>query len=150
MARRGRRTKAGDMVVMVVVGVLLYVGVGGRASSLAWGLIAISAFLVWMTLFMPTYCDVETTRGRGCRRRAYGKLRACRTHEREKRDAVFALFSFRNPGLLFRVMWSSGAAGSPRLGNGAQTGATSQRAAYEVTMLFAAVVSAGAAVLALL
>ena len=149
MSRTGRRTKAGDLIIMVLVGALAYLGFGDRVSSLAWGLIAISVVLTWITLFMPTYCDVETARQRGCRRPTYGKLRACRTHAREKRDAVFGLFNLRNPGRLFRVMWSSGAPDSSGLGGSEQTQVTSQRAAYEVTMLLAALVSAGAAVLAL-
>jgi hypothetical protein len=62
---------------------------------------------------------------------------------------VFGLFNLRNPGRLFRVMWSSGAAGPSGLGGSEQRQVTSQRAAYEVTMLLAALVSAGAAVLTL-
>lgn len=148
MATRGRRTKAGDLIAMVAVGVVVYVVFGDRVPGLAWGLIAVSAVLVWITLFLPTYCDVETNRRQGCSRPAYGKLRACQTHAREKRDAVFRLFNLKNPGLFFRVMWSSVAHPS-RLGDGERARATSQRAAYEVVMLFAALVSAGAAVLAL-
>lgn len=150
MARRGHRTKVGDLIVMAAVGVILYVGVGDPASRLAWGLIAISVLLVWITLFMPTYCDVETTRGRGCRRPAYGKLRACRTHAREKRDAVFGLFNLRTRAALsgdvvFRCCrypqaWRPCASASH----------VPARRIREVTMLFAALVSAGAGVLALL
>ncbi len=150
MARNRRRTKFSDLVFMVLAGAFIYYIFADQVSALAWGLLAIAAIMTWMSLFMPTYCDVETVRGGGCRRGVYGKLRACRTHARDKRDAVFALFSLRNPGILFRVMWSDGSASGSRIGDSTQAQLTSRRAAYDVAMLFVAVVSACAGVLALL
>ena len=53
MTKTGRRTKAGDLIIMVLVGALAYVGFGDRVSSLAWGLIAISVVLTWITFSCP-------------------------------------------------------------------------------------------------
>lgn len=96
----------------------------------------------------PARCWNDT--GHGCNRPVYGRLRARRDHARQKRDAVFGLFNLKNRGLLFHAIWSSSTT-VPPVGTHptGQSEVTSQRAAYDVVTLVAALVSAGAAVLAL-
>src|SRR5882672_9787764 len=107
MARRGRATKLGDLLPMTLLGGVIYYAYRLRLSSLSWAVVAVAVIMIWVCLFMPTRCDYQTLRDTPCTRWVRGKLRGCRTHSRLKRDAVFAAIRLRNPGLLFRVMWSA-------------------------------------------
>lgn len=156
MARRGRATKFGDLLPMTLLGGAIYYGYGPRLSSLSWVLLAVAVLMVWVCFFMPTHCDYQTLRSTPCTRWVRGKLRGCRSHGRLKRDAVFAVIKLRNPGLLFRVMWSAPTTpAAPRaMPTVAATSPSSpvppsKQAANEVAMLVFTVVSAVAAVLAL-
>lgn len=158
MARRRRATKSGDLLVMSVVGLVTYSIYRQSLPPMSWGLLAVAVLMTWICLLMPTYCDYQTARRKPCSRRVRGKLRGCRDHRREKRDALFAAIRLRNPGLLFRVMWSPsspssapGAFGSvgTATSNAVPQSAPSKQAAGEVAMLIFTVISAVAAVIAL-
>lgn len=67
MAQRRRRTKLNDLAIMTTVGTILYVLYDTSLPLAVWILLAIAALTGWISLFMPTYCDVETLRGGPCR-----------------------------------------------------------------------------------
>jgi hypothetical protein len=65
------------------------------------------SLVLWISFFKRTICDVETkARNDGCGNAVRGRLRGCRLHRREKRDALWALLGLRNPGQRYRVMWA--------------------------------------------
>jgi len=116
--------------------------------------LALAVLMVWVCFFMPTHCDYQTLRTTPCTRLVRGKLRGCRSHGRLKRDAVFAAIKLRNPGLLFRVMWSApntpaAPRAMPSVAAASPSSSASKQAANEVAMLVFTVVSAVAAVVAL-
>lgn len=157
MARRNRATKFGDLVPMTLLGGAVYYGYGPQFSSLFWAFLAVTVLMIWICFFMPTRCDYQTLRDTPCTRWVRGKLRGCRTHGRLKRDAVFAAIRLRNPGLLFRVMWSApNTPAAPRAATQTATNTASsssappsKQTANDVAMLGFTMVSAVAAVLAL-
>src|SRR6266567_2971992 len=106
MTRRKRATKFGDLVGLVMLGAGYGILFAGSVSPITTGLLSVTVLLVWVTVLIPTHCDYRTQRGKPCDRAVRGKLRGCRDHGRWKRDAMFAMIKLRNPGLMFRVMWS--------------------------------------------
>jgi hypothetical protein len=75
-----------------------------------WLILALSivlAIVAWISFAMRTYCDVQNrTDGRPCGNTVYGRLRACRLHKRQKRDALWALFGLINPAQRWRITWA--------------------------------------------
>jgi hypothetical protein len=134
---------------MVLVGAVLYYFFGRELSSMTMTLVVVAVLMVWACFFMPTRCDYQTQRYTPCTRWVRGKLRGCRTHGRLKRDAVFAAIRLRNPGLLFRVMWSAPGTAIPGSIETTSGGGVSQsrsflpskQAAYDVAMLVLTMVS---------
>jgi hypothetical protein len=126
-------------VPLILIVVVLY------ALFRSWSVtfIVIFAFTVWLLFFKETWCDVETSKGTGCRRPVKGKLKACRYHKREKRDALWALFRLINPGRLIRIMWSR-TPGQPANITPTPVDLTPRilNPAYDAAILIAAVVSA--------
>lgn len=95
-----------------------------------------------------------TQRMKPCDRGVRGKARGCWTHGRWKRDAMFAAMGGRNPGQRFRMVWSAPApsARSSRsrpVGDAESREANASQGAYNLVMLIATLVSAVAAVVAL-
>lgn len=151
MGRRKAATKSGDLVVLVALGACYWILLAGAQPSFTTGLLFLTVLLVWICLLMPTHCDYRTQRGKPCDRSVRGKLRGCRDHGRWKRDAMFAMLKLRNPGLLFRVMWSAPGAATVTTvsaGTPAQSG-PSEQSAYDVVMLVLTIVSTVATVLSL-
>jgi hypothetical protein len=110
MAKRGRRGSLVDHIVVLLFGALLaYVGAVPRYGVLPVALLGIAVIAFWVLFLMPTRCDFEV-KGRGCRRRVNGKARGCHDHTRDKRDAIFAAFRMRNPGIAFRMLWRDSSA----------------------------------------
>lgn len=104
MSKQERRGKLGDLIGLVIVG-----GAGYLFLEPTYGKIFVVAawifvFTVWLLAFMPTYCDYDIG-PRGCSREVYGKFRGCWQHRRLKRDAVWAAFGRRNPGMAIRLTW---------------------------------------------
>jgi hypothetical protein len=152
MARR-RRTKLRDLTTLVIAGAVVYAIWREALPLVVWILLATAVVFGWITLAMPTYCDVETIRGGPCRRGVYGKLHACRTHARDKRDALFAYVNLKNPGLLFRRIWpateyesASGGQVVTSPSHVKRAKETERRTAYDVAMLLVAVISAVAGI----
>lgn len=120
-----------------------------------WGTVAvvtgwIFVVVVWVLVLMPTYCDYDVG-ARGCTREVYGKFRGCWQHRRLKRDAVWAAFGRRNPGMAVRLTWGDD---RPQSGRrvGTNTGMSdmaAQQGVYNASMWIFAAVSAVAAVIAL-
>jgi hypothetical protein len=104
LTRRKRAGLAQHLVVLALVALAAYYVAVPRYGVAPVALLGLGAALFWMLFLMPTRCDFEV-RARGCRRRVNGKARGCHDHARDKRDAIFAAFRMRNPGLAFRIMW---------------------------------------------
>jgi hypothetical protein len=155
VGRRGKRARLRDhllgLVLVYLVGYFLLRPRYGIGIVLLLGFVV---FLVWFLFLMPTRCDFEV-KGRGCRRRVRGKVGGCHDHARDKRDAIFAAFRMRNPGVAFRLMWRDGAQAGRRLGaepvptNPAASAANRSQALFNAASLVVAVISAVAGVLAL-
>jgi hypothetical protein len=124
---------------LLLVIVLLYAVLG------SWLLTFIVILLVagWLAFFKRTWCDVEKSNGKPCESIVRGKLRACRWHKRQKRDAIWAYFRLINPGQRFRIMWSR-ATGRPANITPMPAEPTSRvrNPIYDAAILIAAVVSA--------
>ncbi|MGH3886702.1 MAG: hypothetical protein ACRDSZ_09050 [Pseudonocardiaceae bacterium] len=107
--------------------------------------------MIWVLLFMPTYCDYDVG-GRGCTREVYGKVRGCFQHRRLKRDAIWAAMGKRNPGLAFRLTWgNSRPQPGHRLGpDPGMSDRAAQQGVYNASMWAFAAVSALAGVVTLL
>jgi hypothetical protein len=117
----------------------------------SWLLTCIVIFLgtAWLAFQKRTYCDVENkTDGQPCSNPVRGKLRACRRHRRQKRDAIWAYLGLTNPGQRFRIMWAR-ATGQPANITPRPAEATPQvlDPLYHVVILIATVASALAAVI---
>lgn len=120
-----------------------------------WGTVSVAAawifvVIIWVLVVMPTWCDYDVG-GRGCTRQVYGKVRGCHQHSRLKRDAMWAAWGKRNPGMAVRLTWGNRHPEPGRL-VGADVGMSdraAQQGVYNVSMWIFAAVSAGAAVLAL-
>ncbi|WP_432875947.1 hypothetical protein ACQPYH_25145 [Kribbella sp. CA-245084] len=152
--KKGRPTKVGDLIVLSCVGVVTYYSYPPKQNLLAWIFGVPAVLMFWFLFLMPTKCDYMTQRLKPCDRSVRGKARGCRDHGRWKRDAIFATVGRRNPGQRFRMMWSAPAtspmpvpARPPR--DKASREANATRGAYNLVMLIATVVSAIAAVVAL-
>lgn len=124
---------------------------GPQYSTFTWGVLAVAVLMMWVCFAVPTHCDYMTRLPKPCDRRVRGRLRGCHDHGRWERDALWATFRLRNPGLIFRLVWSAPGDGSTRARSvpAEAVAAPSQRSAYSVAMLSLAIVSALAAVLAL-
>jgi hypothetical protein len=154
MGRRKRATKTGDLTGILVAGAVFYYAFHQTLSWITMALITLTVLAGWVSFVMPTHCDYQTLRGTPCDRGVRGKLRGCHSHDRWKRDALFSAIRLRNPGLLFRVMWSApgSTAGSvPTTGPGGGQAQTepSKQSASDVAMLTLTVVSTVATVIAL-
>jgi hypothetical protein len=154
MGRRKRSTKTGDLTVLLAAGAVFYYAYHQALSWFTMALIMLTVLTGWVSFVMPTHCDYQTQRGKPCDRNVRGKLRGCHDHSRWKRDALFSAVRLRNPGLLFRVMWSApgtvaGGLPTPASGVGQAQTAPSKQSASDVAMLTLTVVSTVATVIAL-
>lgn len=156
MARRKRKTKSADLVVLVGGYVVFCCVYSASFSGVSVVLIGISAALLWLCFLMPTYCDYRTLQNTPCTRGVRGKLRGCHTHGRLKRDAMFAALRLRNPGLLFRIMWSApsqAASVPPKVASSSSpttaSGHPTKQSANDIAMLYLTVISTIATVVAL-
>jgi len=119
-----------------------------------WGTVAVGAgwifvVIIWVLVIMPTWCDYDVG-GRSCTRQVYGKVRGCYQHSRLKRDAMWAAWGKRNPGMAVRLTWGNRYPEPGRLvGATVLSDKAAQQGAYNVSMWIFAAVSAVAAVLAL-
>jgi hypothetical protein len=118
MAKRGRRGLGYHLLVLAVIYLLGYALLTPRYGLAVVVLLGFVILVLWMLFVMPTRCDFEV-QGRGCRRRVNGKFFGCHDHGQAKRDAVFAAFNMRNPGMAFRVMWLDRAGRGRAMGGGA-------------------------------
>jgi hypothetical protein len=155
MARQKRSKKSNDLLVMTAVGLVVWLMFADRLSTLVSVLVCATVLLVWVCVAMPTACDFRTRSGTPCLRRVRGKLCGCHDHGRSKRDALFALMKIRNPGMIFRVMWSVSAVVPVASGRAAMTSVApelgmSRRDAGNVLVLLLTVTSALATTVALL
>jgi hypothetical protein len=157
MAKRKRRpSKLSDLGAFTCAGVFAYYGYPPEQNLLVWIFAVPAVFLFWLLFLIPTKCDYRTLRNKPCDRGVRGKVRGCWDHARWKRDAMFAAVGRRNPGERFRVMWSAPGAPEPivkqsqavRGNDGPAANAT--RGTYNLVMLIATVVSAIAAMVALI
>lgn len=160
MGSKKRRTKLGDLLALVAFGLITYALLAEKLGLVFLSSLWIFVVFVWVGFLMPTWCDYEVG-GRGCMLKANGKLRGCHYHARLKRDAAFAVLRCRNPGQIFRLMWSTGAPlPGRRVGTGApdptvpgsggrRSAPPSRRSSYDASMWFLTAVSAVAAVVAL-
>lgn len=164
MARRKRkrdrrRRKRDDLPWLIGIGVVGYYWLEPRYGTVVVILLGFVVLMLWVLFVMPTKCDYDVG-GRGCVRGVCGKLNGCHDHGRLKRDAMFAAMRMRNPGLIFRVMWSSGShsgralgATSPIPASDAEKMSDEKRAkqgAYNLVMLVVTAVGSIAGVLSLL
>ncbi|TDC29265.1 hypothetical protein [Kribbella albertanoniae] len=155
MAKKRRPTKLGDLALLLCLGTVAYYGYPPRLNPVAWACGVPAVLLFWMLFLMPTKCDYLTTRRKPCDRGVRGKVGGCRDHARWKRDAMFAAFGRRNPGQRFRIAWSAQDAALPpapvrQTRDGERQSANASRGSYNLVMLIATVVSALAALAALL
>lgn len=155
MAKKRRPSKLSDLLALSCMALLAHIGYPPERNLLAW-MFGVPAVLLFWTLFlMPTKCDYMTQRNKPCDRSVRGKARGCWTHGRWKRDAMFAAFGRRNPGQRFRVMWSAPGGGQKpvparRVRDDDRETTNASRGGYNLVMLIATIVSAIAAVAALL
>ena len=156
MVRRKRKTKSADLVVLVSGYSVLWYVYSPVVPELSMILIGISAVLIWICFLVPTYCDYRTQQNRPCTRGVRGKLRGCHDHSRLKRDAMFAAFRLRNPGMLFRIMWSAPSQATPgppqtvgSSGPGTAPAKPTKQSANDMAMLYLTVISTAATVVAL-
>jgi hypothetical protein len=105
--RRGQRLRHHLAILAVIYGVG-YLLLGPRIGLPALLLIDTTVLGLWVLLVMPTQCDYVTQRGGHCSRSVHGKLGACDSHGKLKRDAIFGAMGFRNPGTAYRVRWGDG------------------------------------------
>lgn len=145
VAKRAR-TKIGDLGTILLFGGILYVAFGDALASPVWVLLAIGTLGGWWFFAMPTKCDVITNRGKPCPNNVRGKFGGCTWHGRDKRDAVFAMFSMRNPGQLLRVAWSAPGMTTTTHPTTGETISVSRRTAYDAFMLLFTIVGAAAGV----
>lgn len=153
--RRGeRRKKLDDAPYLFFVGLIGYVSLQPKYGTVVFVLFCVTVLMLWVMFVMATWCDYDLG-DRGCSRRVYGKLRGCGQHSRLKRDAMFATFGRRNPGMLLRLTWTNtdhhesrrrpATAGAP-----AQTGerseANAKQGSYNAAMLMLTAISAAAAI----
>lgn len=146
MAKKQKHTKSGDLVGMIVVGGAAYLLFADRLALPVWILLGISALGVWFLFIMPTRCDVLARHGQPCRNPVKGKLTGCRSHDREKRDAIFAMFNLRNPGQFFRFAWSAPQPVKARQPGTQELLTVSRNTAYEAIILVCTLLSTLAAV----
>jgi hypothetical protein len=101
-----RRARKGIPWLGYYIVLVLFLSAGLRSWFLFLILLVLGG-LGWLALQMPTYCDVENKTDRQpCGQPVRGKLRACRWHRRQKRDAIWAYLGHTNPGQRFRIMWA--------------------------------------------
>lgn len=130
-----RRTKTADLAGMSAGGLLTYGIFHQLLPNYSWVLIGFSVLTIWICFFMNKYCDVVPQgKKKPCGINVYGKLRGCRYHGREKRDALFALMNMRNPGVLFRLAWNAPPFTTVQAPDGFGP-RVSRRNAYDVCML---------------
>jgi hypothetical protein len=109
MARRRRRSKRSGLsfgsLVVLVLSLVCIAQKGWLALAVLW----IFALVLWLAFFKKTQCDVETSKGEGCGRDAYGRLRTCGLvkHKRAKHDALWRMFGLQNPATRYRIMWAT-------------------------------------------
>lgn len=137
---RKKRTILSDLAFIAFGEFLGYVLLRERVWEPFLVLLGLSIIGLWWLFFMPTYCDFLTTSTqKPCTNPVKGKTRGCPRHRRQKNDAVWGMFSLRNPGQLFRLAWGSpGEATTVTPRTGKQV-TVSRRDAYETIMLVATV-----------
>jgi hypothetical protein len=124
------------------------------ASRRDWPALAIFwifVLVLWLAFFKSTQCDVEKSDGEGCGNPARGRLRACHLvkHKRAKHDALWQMFSLKNPALRYRIMWARPSSSYGRVSpQPEEQPARLMRPVYDGTMLVATVVGAAATVIA--
>jgi hypothetical protein len=156
VAKRRRGTKSSDLLVLLWIAALAYLGYPPREHGVAWIVVVPAVALFWIAFLMPTKCDYLTQRNKPCDRGVRGKLRGCRDHARWKRDAMFAAFGTSNPGRHLRVMWHApGAATRPaRISRhrapASQPDPNAQSGVHNLIILTCTVVSTVAGVITLL
>lgn len=159
MSRRRRTGRARLRDHLVGLGVVGLIGYAGLEPTYGAGVViflGVVVLILWFVFLMPTRCDFEV-KGRGCRRRASGKVGGCHDHARDKRDAIFAAMRMRNPGMAFRVMWQDGSIGGRALGGAGSLGrpdaadspANRSQAVFNLVSIIIAAVGSVAGVLAL-
>lgn len=152
MARKtGLKALVRQLTVLAFAGFVAYALWGRHRPAYVSALVAIAALLFWLCFIKPSLCDYQTGKGRACTSPVNGKLRGCWRHRRLKRDAIFAALDMRNPGQVFRVMWSAphDASSLPQRGSVSSTATPTRQAAYDVAILMLTLVSTIAAVAAL-
>jgi hypothetical protein len=82
VAKRRRGTKSGDLLILLWIAALAYLGYPPHDHLLAWIIVVPAIALFWIAFLMPTKCDYITQRNKPCDRGVRGKLRACRAHPR--------------------------------------------------------------------
>ena len=73
MPRRRRRSKSGLSAggfVVLILSLVFIAQKGWLALAVLW----VFALVLWLAFFKKTQCDVETSKGEGCGRNAYGRL----------------------------------------------------------------------------
>jgi len=113
--RDRRRRKRDDLPWLVGIGLAGYFLFEPKYGVAVIILFDFVVLMLWVLFMMPTKCHYDVG-GRGCVRGVYGKLKGCHDHGMLKRDAIFAAMKMRNPGLAFRVMWTSGPSPGRTLG----------------------------------
>ncbi|HWD83893.1 MAG TPA: hypothetical protein VG497_33560 [Kribbella sp.] len=88
MAKRRKGTKVADLLILLWIGVLAWLGYPPREHLMTWIAVVPVVLLLWVAFVMPTGCGYKQC-GRGVR----GKLRGCREHA----------FGARSAGRHFRV-----------------------------------------------
>lgn len=156
MTKRTKKSKFGELMTLICAYVALWYIYSATLSTFLLIFIGLTTLLFWFCFLMPTYCDYRTLQNTPCTRSVRGKLGGCHSHGRLKRDALFATFHLRNPGMIFRVMWSAPGQPTPTptkvVGStspGATTARPSKQSAYDLLMLYLTVISTAATVIAL-
>ena len=141
MPRRRRRSKSGLSAggfVVLILSLVFIAQKGWLALAVLW----VFALVLWLAFFKKTQCDVETSKGEGCGRNAYGRLRSCGLvkHKRAKHDALWRMFSLQNPAIRYRIMWALPRSSYGRVSPQAEESEPKvTRPLYDATMLGATV-----------
>jgi hypothetical protein len=150
MAKRRKRSKAGQISFGALTILLGSLFLAARKAWLGLGVFWFLGLVLWMAFFKRTQCDVETASGEGCGNPARGRLRACHLvkHKRAKNDALWAMVKLRNPAAHYRIKWvqprSSYGRESPQL---EAEPSRVVRPVYDGTMLAATILAALAAMI---
>jgi hypothetical protein len=155
MAKKPKASKVRELVTLILVAAVVWVGYPPGDHLAAWILGVPAVLLCWFSFLMPTRCDYQTKAGTPCLNRVRGKLRGCSIHSHLKRDAMFAALGLRNPGQRFRRMWTAPGTPVRTVPNArpadrpSDNGPANKRGAYDGAILVATLVGAGPAFVSL-